>query len=207
MDSNSASPGSPDAIAAPQPPLPFEPLLAFKPAGLRLKSVGLLPVWVGLALTVAGFFVYALLAKSVDAETSRTLAALWGLPALLFYFMIVHRVVRVLDAQPGWSVGYTPAAAVWKHFIPIYAPYFLYRWPKDVERYINWRLGRESRVGLWSFLGLITGFLLRWFDNYVGWLVIMASLYILYVPLRKALATAPSTDAPAMATNGTLGLR
>ena len=200
MDSSSASSGPTDAIVVPPPPLPFEPLLVFKPLGLR-------PVWVGLALTVVGFFLFALLAQSADAETARGLATLFGLPALIYYFMIVHRIIRVLDTQPGWSGEYTPAAAVWKQFIPFYGLYFLYEWPGDVESYINWRLGRESRVGLWTFLGLITGFLLRFFDSFVGLMVIMASLYILYVPLRKALATAPPMDAPAPGYNGTLGLR
>jgi hypothetical protein len=200
MDSNSASPGSTDALAVPPPPIPFEPLLTFKPKRLR-------PVWVGLVLAVVGFFLYAFSAIGADAEKAKGLAAFWALPVWIYYFMIIHRIIRVLDTQPGWSAEYTPAAAIWKQFIPFYGLYFLYQWPSDVESYINWRLGRESRVGLWTFLGLITGILLGYADAFVGGLVMMASFYVLYVPLRQALATAPPSDAPAPGYDGTLGLR
>jgi uncharacterized membrane protein YfcA len=165
------------------------------------------PLWVGILLTIGGFFLFAFDAPLTDAETVRGLEFLCSLPALVFYFMVVHRIIRVLDEQPGWSVKYTPAAAVWKHFIPLYGIYFLSVWPRDVESYINWRLGRESRVGLWTFAGLLIGFLLRFADMFLGMLVIMASLYILYAPLKRAVAATSPTDTPAPGYSGTLGLR
>lgn len=159
-------------------------------------------------MAVIGFVLSAMLAAETDGEkTARGFIALFALPVLIYYFMIVHRLVRVLDQQPGWSTEYTPAAAVWKHLIPFYGVYFMYVWPRDVESYINWRLGRESRVGLWAFLGLLTGLLLRFADPYMGLLIMIVSLYVLYIPLRRAMATAAPTDMPAPGYNGTLGLR
>ena len=112
----------------------------------------------------------------------------------------------MLEEQTGWSVEYTPAAAVWKHFIPFYGIYFLYRWPGDVESYIKWRTGGASRVGLLTFVGLLSGLFLRLFDSFVGVAILIASLYILYVPLRRALGVvAPDADnAPRY--NPTIGL-
>ena len=201
MDGDSEiSPAISGGVPAQTPPASYAASVDARPLRLR-------PLWVGLAFTVAGFFLFALSAQSADMEMSRSLAEMWGIPAFVYYLMVVHRIVKILDAQPGWSVEYTPAAAVWKHFIPVYGIFFLYRWPGDVESYIDWRHGRESRAGLWTFLGLLTGVILRFFDVYVGLLVMTASLYFLYVPLRRTLAVAAAADGMAPGYNGTLGLR
>jgi hypothetical protein len=190
------------STVVPAPPPPPSNTVSVDARPLQLR-----PLWVGLALTIAGFFVFALNAQSADMDMSRSLGELWAIPAFIYYFMVVHRVVRVLNAQPGWSGKYTPAAAVWKHFIPIYGIFFLYRWPEDVESYVNGRSGRKVRFAVLTFLGLLAGFLLRWFDSFVGLLVIMVSLYFLYVPLRRSLVVALPANEPAPAYNGTLGLR
>jgi hypothetical protein len=171
-----------------------------------VRPLRLRPLWLGFALTVAGFFLFAFAARSADAAGAQAMAAACALPAFIYYFMMIHRVVRVLDAQPGWSVGYTPAAAVWKHFTPLYGLYFLYRWPGDVESYVNWRLGRRSRFAMWTFFGLLAGFSLRFFDSYAGLLVLMTSLCFVYVPLRRAL-TADVAEESSPGYDGTLGLR
>jgi hypothetical protein len=171
-----------------------------------VRPLRLRPLWLGFALTVAGFFLFALAARSADAAGARALAATCALPAFIYYFMMVHRVVRVLDAQPGWSVAYTPAAAVWKHFIPFYGLYFLYRWPADVESYVNWRLGQRSWFAIWTFFGLLAGISLRFWDSYAGLLLMMTSLCFVYVPLRRALA-ADVAEEPLPGYGGTLGLR
>ena len=178
----------------------FEPLLSF--GSLRLR-----PLWVGLTMLVVGFFLFAATARTADKQMSEGLAALFSFPAFVYYFMVVHRTVRVLRAQPGWTMRYTPASAVWQHFIPFYGLYFLYRWPRDVENFIHWRLGTHSRVGLWTFFGVLAGFLLRYFDGFVGWTIVMLSLYILYVPLRRALGQVVPVEVPVQGSDGSLSLR
>ena len=200
MEDNPIVAGEVTCLAASDGHASFEPLLRFDPLRLR-------PLWVGIAMLIAGFFLFATAAQSADAETSRRLAESCAFPMFVYYFMVVHRTVRVLRSQPGWSVRYTPAAAVWKHFIPFYGVYFLYRWPRDVESYINWRLGTNSRAGLWTFLGILMGFSLRFFDSFVGWTIVTLSLYILYVPLRRALAVVVPVEVSAPDYGGTLGLR
>ena len=167
----------------------FEPLLRYDTLRLR-------PLWIGLLMLVVGFFLFAAAARTADAQMAKGLAAVFFFPGFVYYFMVVHRTVRVLRAQPGWSMRYTPASAVWQHFIPFYGFYFLYRWPRDVDNFIHWRLGTQSRVGLWTFLGVLAGFLLRYFDGFVGWTIVMLSLYMLYVPLRRALAVVVPIEAP-----------
>lgn len=142
-----------------------------------------------------------------DANAANMLAGSLAFAALIYYFMMVHRTIKLIDAQPGWSARYTPAAAVVKHFIPLYGLFFLYRWPADADNYVRWRLGRKSRAGLWTSLGLFAGIVLRFVDVYLGLLATTASLYFLYVPLRRALGDIPQQEVAAPASNGMLGLR
>lgn len=172
----------------------------------RPLKLPLRPIWPGFLITSAGFLVTMFYVISGGGDP-RSIAILCNLTAFVYYFMLVHRIVKVLEEQPGWSVEYTPAAAVWKHFIPFYGLYFLYRWPGDVESYIAWRTGRESRVGLWTFLGLLAGFLIeRFVDPLVGLTIAMLSLYMLYVPLQRALALLPPDAVAPPGYNPTLGL-
>ena len=187
--------------------LPVPPAAGSDPVTVDAPRLRLRPLWLGFALTVAGFLLFAFAARSAGATEARSLAETCALPALIYYFMMVHRVVRVLDAQPGWSVAHTPAATVWKHFIPIYGVYFLYRWPGDVESYVTWRLGRRSWFALWTFLGLMAGVCLRYFDSFVGLLLMMTSLCFVYVPLKRALDVGSPTEESSSKHRGTLGLR
>jgi len=200
METDEPAPTAEGQPPAPPPPMSSTAVVA------ALRPLRLRPLWLGFALTFAGFFLFAFAARSADAADARALAASCALPAFIYYYMVVHRVVRVLNAQAGWSVAYTPAAAVWKHFTPILGLYFLYRWPGDVESYVSWRLGRRSRFAVWTFFGLLAGFSLHFFDNYAGLLVMMTSLCFVYVPLRRALAADVAEESSARY-NGTLGLR
>jgi hypothetical protein len=110
---------SPDAAQDLSGDLPVSPVAGSGYVVVDASRLSLRPLWVGFALTVAGFLLFVSAARSAGAAEARSVAETCALPAFIYYFMMVHRVVRVLGAQPGWSVAYTPAAAVWKHFIPV----------------------------------------------------------------------------------------
>jgi hypothetical protein len=207
MDSNLASPGSPDAIAAPPPPpFPFEPLLVFKPVRLR-------PLWIGLLLASLelAFALYARFSVGNDllVGLGTMFSGLSGVTAIVYYFMSVHRLIRVLRTQPDWWSEYTPAGVVWRQFIPFYGLYVLYQWTSDVESYVNWRLGITSKAGLMAFIGLLVGFGFSDFHPvaWIGFFLMTGSLALLYHPVERALMVAPPADGAAPRYDGTLGLR
>lgn len=192
-------------------------ILSPAPLYASAGPVRLRPLWAALpGLAVAGLMLlYSVPAtKRNPADLPAALVQLFAIVICLlsyvYYFMCVHRIIRVLQREPGWSVDYTPAGAVWRQFIPFYGLVFNYRWTGDVADYTKWRLGTESwaggRAGLWAFLCLLLGFILSNFLFPVGLAIVFGGLFLLDVPLRRALnAPAPESGAPGY--NGTLGLR
>jgi hypothetical protein len=195
MDANLAAvPESGGGVSPPPPPMPLTEETLLGPSPLRLR-----PLWVGLAMLVAGFLLFAVVIAPTNWDATLSAAALCSSPVFVYYLMIVHRIVRVVRARDGGSfLKYTPAAAVWKHFVPFYGIYFLYRWPCDVEKYVNWRLGTVTHFAAWTFVGLLTGHLLGLVDPFFGNLVIFSTLYLLYVPLRRAITDEPTPGRPSL---------
>ncbi len=167
----------------------------------------LLPVWLGFVLASGGFVGVVVGIAALGAGSARGLYFLFGLPAFVYYFFVINRMIKVLEGEPGWSAEYTPAGVVWKQFIPLYGIFFLYQWTGDVERYINLRTGSSGRAGLLTFLGLFLGFMLRLVDGFLGLFVVFAAFYVLVIPLQKALSVAPPTEEPAPSYSGSLGIR
>lgn len=171
------------------------------------QRLNLLPVWVGFVLASGGFLGVVFGVAVAGMGSARALGFLFGLPAFVYYFFLIHRMIKVLEDEPGWSAEYTAAGVVWRQFIPLYGIYFLYQWTGDVARYLQWRTGRHGQAGLFTFLGLLLGFLLRFVDGFVGLIVIFAALYLLVIPLRRALATRPPDDSFAPSYDGSLRLQ
>jgi hypothetical protein len=137
------------------------------------------------------------------------IAGILQVSAIVYYFMCIHRLIRVMGTQPDWWSEYTPAGVVWRTFVPFYGIYVLYQWTGDVESYTNWRLGISSRVGLLTFAGLMIGSILSLYQpvSGLGYLIEFASLLLLYKPIRRALLVPAPTASSAPRYDGTLGLR
>ena len=171
------------------------------------------PLWVGLALAGLKFgFVMAERISTGDdtlVKLGAMLSVLAGSGAVVYYFMSIHRLIRVLQTQPDWSSEYTPAGVVWRQFVPFYGIYVLYSWTSDIESYVNWRLGISSKAGLMAFIGLLIGFGFTNFQPlaWVGYFLVTGSLALLYAPVKRALFVAPPADGAAPRYDGTLGLR
>jgi hypothetical protein len=121
------------------------------------------------------------------------LASLFGIAGIVYYFMSIHRLIRVMRTQPGWSCRYTPGSVVVQQFVPLLGIVGLYRWTGDVERYTNGRLVDSGKWGLCCFLGLMAGFVLVNFLPlfWVGHFLFAGSLGFLYIPIRRVLKAGP----------------
>ena len=148
------------------------------------------PVWPGLLLVVVACSFDVLMKGS-----SRWLL-LWQICWLVtvtitgvYGFMIQYRIAQVLEQEPGWWGSYTPFGIVWRQLIPIYGLFVVYRWTKEIGSYLEWRLGRPFRGGLWAFLTFLAGVLMQgesplW--SLVGGLLTFVSFLFLYGPMRVA---------------------
>lgn len=136
-------------------------------------------------------------------------SALLGIAAIVYYFMCIHRLIRVLGRQPGWECEFTPAGVVWRQLVPFYGLYVLYKWTSDVEQYTDWRLGRTSAIGVQALIGVMVGSGMAWWLDvaWLGHVVVFCALAILYKPVRHALRTLPPDDGASPRYDGSLGLR
>jgi hypothetical protein len=204
---------NPEGFAPLPPPILSQDFLSV----LAERQLRLRPLWVGFLLAGIDQLlrIPAGWQQPEPASTAALLhgyAALIGLLALVYYFMCVHRLTRVLQDQPDWSSEYTPAGMVWRQFIPLYGLYVLYQWTGDVESYATWRLGVTTNAGRSCFIGLFVGFALT---NYspllplagIGHAIIFGALTLLYTPVRKLLTMPVPADGVAPRYDGTLGLR
>lgn len=119
-------------------------------------------VWIGYLLSFATLVAMLIALERHPELASGTLSVpplylfLTGFVTLVYWLVCVHRMHVVLAHVPEWKHAITPARAVGFHFIPIYSLYWLYKWPGEVARFVNWKLGRVAvkpwKAGLFVFL-------------------------------------------------------
>jgi len=135
---------------------------------------GVLPplprVWIGyllgLATIIAEMVALALhpeLAKGSDISKGE-----FAIPPLylflanfigfVYWLVCIYQIHMVLARAPGWKHPISAGRAVGFHFIPIYFLYWLFKWPKEIAVFVNWRLGRKVmssvRIGIAFLLAL-----------------------------------------------------
>lgn len=152
-------------------------------------------VWIGYLLSFA-----TLVAMLVAVEQHPELAPgglfvpplylfLAGFVTLVYWLVCVHRMHVVLAHVAGWKHPVSPARAVGFHFIPIYSLYWLYKWPSEVARFVNWKSQRQAvkpaKPGIFVFVSYLACLVL----GPGGLLLLFVCLAYLNEWIRRALAT------------------
>jgi Domain of unknown function (DUF4328) len=171
----------PPAVPSPLPPLPM--------------------IWIGYLLGVA-----TIIAEFVAVSLNPELAKAGGIPPLylflvsfvggVYWFVCIYRYHVILAMVPGWKHPISPARAVGFHFIPFYNLYWVFKWPIEIARFVNFRLRttmmRPTPVGV-AVLGAL---ILRVFDPGFGLILLFFPLSYISECMRRALA-APTFPPPA----------
>jgi hypothetical protein len=171
------------------------------PESARPPAIPALPmIWIGYLLGVA-----TIIAEFVAVSLHPELAKEIGIPPLylflvsfvggVYWFVCIYRYHVILAMVPGWKHPISPARAVGFHFIPFYNLYWVFKWPQEIARFVNFRLRtnmmRATPVGL-AFLGAL---ILRFFDPGFGLLLLFFPLSYVSECMRRALA-APTFAPP-----------
>jgi hypothetical protein len=87
-----------------------------------------------------------------------------------------------------------PLRAAWFHLIPIYGLYWVFKWPRELARFVNSRLQaplmRPDRTGLLVFAAFAAFLVL---DRGLGMILLFWTASYLSRCLRYALAARPAT--------------
>jgi Domain of unknown function (DUF4328) len=156
-------------------------------------------IWIGYLLGIA-----TVVATFIAVELHPDLAKEGGIPPLylflvsfvggVYWFVCVHRYHVILGQVPGWKHPISPARAVGFHFIPFYNLYWVFKWPKEIARFVNERLHgpvmKPLPVGI-AFLGALV---LRLLDPGFGLILLFFPLSYISECLRRALAARSSAE-------------
>src|ERR1700732_5617287 len=94
--------------------------------------------------------VATIIAEFAAVNLNPELAKQGGIPPLylflvsfiggVYWFVCIHRYHVILAHVPGWTHPISPARAVGFHFIPFYNFYLIFKWPMQMEKFVNSRL-------------------------------------------------------------------
>lgn len=110
----------------------------------------------------------------------------------VYWLVCVYRYHVVMQHVTGWKHSISPARAVGFHFIPIYNLYWVFKWPQEIARFVNWRFGqpvmKPQMVGLMVFAAFVMRFL---FDPGFGLILLFLAASYVSGCLRRAFALPP----------------
>jgi len=166
-------------------------------------------IWIGYLLGVA-----TIIAEFVAVSLHPELAKEAGIPPLylflvsfvggVYWFVCIYRYHVILAMVPGWKHPISPARAVGFHFIPFYNLYWVFKWPKELANFVNFRMRanimKPTPVGI-AFIGAL---ILRFFDPGFGLLLLFFPLSYVSECMRRALAAPtfpPISPAPEQETD------
>lgn len=112
----------------------------------------------------------------------------------VYWLVCVHQYHVVMNRIPGWKHPISPARAVGFHFIPIYNFYWVFKWPQEIAKFVNWRLGRPLMKPQMVGLSVLAAFVVRFVvDPGLGLILLFVAASYVSVCLRYALLSPHET--------------
>ena|SRR5579864_3210045 len=104
----------------------------------------------------------------------------------------ISKYHSILSQVEGWSHPISPKRAVRFHFIPIFNLYWDFKWPRELARFVNWRIQSDRMSGTLVGALVLFGFLIAgFFDISIGLVVILLAFAYISRCLRDAFAAPP----------------
>lgn len=182
----------------------FEDVMDFSSSDLPAEHAqpGKLPplpqLWIGYLLGIATI-IAEFVATALQPELAKSAFPIPPLYLFLvmfvggvYWLVCVYRYHVVMQHVPGWKHPISPARAVGFHFIPIYNLYWVFKWPQEIARFVNWKFGqplmKPQMVGLMVFAAFVLRFL---FDPGLGLILLFLAASYVSACLRRAFALPP----------------
>ncbi len=116
--------------------------------------------------------------------------------SLVYWLVCVYEYHVLLAQATASSYSTKPLRAAWFHLIPIYNLYWVFKWPRELARFVNSRLEaplmRPDRTGLAIFIAFAVFLVL---DRGIGMILLFWAASYLSRCLRYALTAPPASPA------------
>jgi hypothetical protein len=172
-------------------------------ANERLGLAQALPrIWIGYLLCLSTFIAEVMVVAEHPEIANGQLFIpplplfLLGFISFIYWLVCIHKLHMVLAHVPGWQHSISPARAVWFHFIPIYSLYWLYKWPTEIAKFVNWSLQAPLMKPRNAGIFVVASYILAILLGPGGLILLFFSLSHLNNWVRRALI-APLRQPPA----------
>ena len=164
------------------------------------KALAPLPrVWIGYLLGVATM-IAEMIAVTLHPELAKEpllipplYLFLANFISLIYWLVCVYEYHVVLAQATAGAYPIKPLRAAWFHLIPIYGLYWVFKWPRELARFVNGRLEapllRPDQTGLRVFIAFAVFLVL---DRGLGMMLLFWAASYLSRCLRYALAARPA---------------
>jgi hypothetical protein len=116
--------------------------------------------------------------------------------SLIYWLVCAYEYHVVLAQATAGAYPIKPLRAAWFHLIPAYGLYWVFKWPRELARFVNSRLEaplmRPDRAGLAVFFAFAVFLVL---DRGVGMILLFSRASYLSRCLRYALTARPAAPA------------
>ncbi len=156
-------------------------------------------IWVGYLLGVATL-IAEMIAASLHPELLKEpllvpplYLFLANFVSLVYWLVCVYEFHVVLTQAAGGAYSIKPLRAAWFHLIPVYGLYWVFKWPRELARFVNSRLPaplmKPERTGVAIFAAFVVFLVL---DRGLGMILLFWAASYLSRCLRYALAARPA---------------
>ena len=159
-------------------------------------------IWVGYLLGVATL-ITEIIAVTLHPELAKEpllipplYLFLANFISLVYWMVCVYEFHVILSRATAGAYPVKPLRAAWFHLIPLYGLYWVFKWPRELARFVNSRLPaplmRPDRTGLAVFTAFVVFLVL---DRGFGMILLFSSASHLSRCLRYALTVQPGSSA------------
>ena len=157
-------------------------------------------IWVGYLLGVATL-IAEIVAVTLHPELAReplTIPPLYlflaNFISLVYWLVCVYEFHVVLMQASAGTYSIKPLRAAWFHLIPIYSLYWVFKWPRELSRFVNARLGTPlMSPGRTGFAVLVAFAVFLMLSHGFGTIALFWAASYLSRCLRHALSAGPQS--------------
>ena len=157
-------------------------------------------IWIGYLLGVATL-IAEIVAVTLHPELAKeplTIPPLYlflaNFISLVYWLVCVYEIHVVLMQASAGTYAIKPLRAAWFHLIPLFSLYWVFKWPRELARFVNSRLGTPlMRPGRTGFAVLVAFAVFLVLSHGIGILALFWAASYLSRCLRYALSARPAS--------------